>query len=132
MQQLRQDPQLAQLDILHEERKDLINSMNRQLATLGLCIVVNSVAESCSSINTTRPIFDKVAFSVQCIENVLINRQAGHLQLPCKAVAKMVVQALWHFRPADFGGTVYPTDPAITFIDDRSLLVYRANFKIGQ
>ena len=132
VQQLRQDPQLAQLDILHEERQDLYNAIKRQLATLGLSIVVNSVAESCSSINTREPIFDQVTFTVSCIENVLINRTAGALQLPCKTAAKLVVKALWHFRPSGLGGTVYTTNPAISFVSDKNMLIYKANFKIGK
>jgi hypothetical protein len=132
VQRLRQDAQLGACDILHEERRDILNEIKRGLGKLGFSIIVNSVIESCSSINTRTPLFDQVSFTVSCLENVLINRQAGGLQIPCKTAAKLVVAALWHFRPDGFAAAVYTDSPAIQFVSDRTVLIYKCNFKLGK
>ena len=129
--QLREHEDLAGLEIVHEELKDLVNQITLGLKKLGLVIVVTSPTESCSNINLPEPVYDNVTVKIQIIENVLINRSANGTQQPCKRIAKAVVDALWHFRPAGFGSALYAGTPLIHLVSDQSLLIYRVTMKLG-
>jgi hypothetical protein len=132
VRRLRGWSELAGLNISHEEDKDLVKTIQNNLLKLGIAIIVGAPAEDCTAKQITRPVYDRVQITVDVVENVLFNRAATGSQLPCKAIAKRVVSALWLFRPEGMSGALVADTPVIRSIPSEQYSIFRVQFKIGE
>lgn len=128
---LRAHSALAEIDSIAEDRKDLLTAINTAVKKLGICLVINTAQANVTNPNLSGPHFDQIRFSVDVVENVTLNRAASGSGVTALNAAVEVCKALHHKRPTIGGGAIYCDNPTIEYRDDRALLVYRVNFKIG-
>jgi len=129
---LKDDEYLAEIDVVSEERKDMVQTITLNLQKLGVVIVVQTVAASATHPHMPGPHFDSLKFTVEVIENVLFNRAANGTNKPALEIAVRIAQRLHHFRPAIGGGTILIDNPSIQLAQDPQNLIYDVNFKIGE
>jgi hypothetical protein len=129
---LKDDEYLAEIDVVGEERKDLIQTITLGLQKLGVVIVVQTVSANCTHPNMPGPYFDSLKFSVEVIENVLFNRAANGTNKPALEIAVRVAQRLHRFRPSIGGGIINIDNPSIQLAANEQNLIYDVNFKIGE
>ncbi len=91
---LKNDSTLADLEILHHERKDLVNKINQLMLKLGLCAIVQNFEMTVSKPNLPGPVFDQLKLSVLVVENALINRAKS--DRTALSVAEEIAKALHH------------------------------------
>jgi hypothetical protein len=132
VKRLQGDEYLSEIDVIGEERKDLVQTINLGLKKLGVVIVVQTVAANCTHPNMPGPNFDSLKFSVEVVENVLFNRAATGTNKPALEIAVRVAQRLHHFRPTIGGGTIIIDNPSIQLAANDQNLIYDVNFKIGE
>lgn len=128
---IRAHETLASVDAMTEERKDLTNEINKALRSLGLVLVINTAVANATRPNQPGPTFDQIQFSVDVIENVLLNRAATGSGIPALSAAYEVARALHWKQPSIGSGTIYVRTPTIQFVNDNALLMYRVNFQYG-
>jgi hypothetical protein len=132
VKRLQGDEYLAEIDVVGEERKDLVQTITLGLQKLGVVIVVQTVAANATKPNLQGPVFDSLKFSVEVIENVLFNRAAKGTNKPALEIAVRVAQRLHHFRPTIGGGTIIIDNPSIQLAANDQNVIYDVNFKIGE
>jgi hypothetical protein len=128
---LKDDEYLAEIDVVSEERKDLVQTITLNLQKLGVVIVVQTVAASATHPNIPGPHFDSLKFTVEVIENVLFNRAANGTNKPALEIAVRIAQRLHQFK-TELGGLILIDNPSIQLAQDPQNLIYDVNFKIGE
>ena len=124
---LKDDESVAAVDnIIAEDRKDLINKIQRDLAKLGLCIVVQTLDEKVSNPNLPGPVYDDVTVSVLVHENTLVNR--ARTDTTCRQMAKSVSAAL-HQKKLDGCGLML--SKGIFYQQDSTALTWAVDFIIS-
>ena len=128
---LRETAALSAVDVVQEDRKDIVTAIQIAVKKLGLCLVVSTAAATTTRPNLPGPSLDRIQFQVDACEHVLINRAASGSGISALKAACLVAAALHHLRPSAGGGCVYLTDPGVQHIPDDSFLIYRVHFRIG-
>jgi len=128
---LRQTAFLSSVDVIQEDRKDIVTAIQTAVKKIGLCLVVSTAAATTTRPNLPGPHLDSIQFQVDACEHVLINRAASGSGISALEAACQAAAALHHLRPSAGGGCVYLTDPGIQHIPDDTFLIYRTHFRIG-
>lgn len=124
---LQQDEALSDLEILAEERKDLLSAVNTSLKKLGLCLLVQTLDMEVANPNLPGPLFDKLKLSVFVHENVLIWRTNN--DRTALSVAQEVAAALHHKTLQ--GATSPMLCKGIFYEHAKDALTYIVDFTIG-
>lgn len=131
---LKDDPLLSQVEIVSEDRSDLVSTIEMALAKVGVCLVVGTVSAGVTNPNLPGPTFDSIRLTVSVTENVIINRSPGSAQLDAISLALAVARRLHHWRPsgtAFAGFTVLAAKNTIEYQQSDDLLAYDVNFTLG-
>ena len=136
VRRLKEDPILSGITVLAEDRKDLVNELERAMAELGLCIVVGTAKAGVSNANLQGPVFDRAGITVAVTENTLTNRTPAGLQYDAFFIAVKVAQALHFWRPDEAAWQnktliIKEGDDSITEAQSEDLLAYDIHFTIG-
>ncbi len=124
---LKADAAVAAVEnIIAEDRKDLINKIQRDLAKLGLSIVVQTLDEKVSNPNLPGPVYDDVTVSVVVHEKPLINR--ARTDTTARQMAKAVSAAL-HQKKLDGCGLML--SKGIFYQQDSTALTWAVDFIIS-
>jgi hypothetical protein len=130
VERLKDSPDLSHLPIFAETKGDLASELEIGLAKLGIVMVVQAVTAGITNPALRLPVFDKVTFTVEIWEDVLLNRSVAALD-----AAVAVIEQLYHFRLSaveSFGGRVInpAADTMVAFsLDGKN--GYYVNFTIG-
>ena len=115
-------------NIIAEDRQDLVNKIQRDLAKLGICIVVQTLDEKVTHPNLAGPVYDDCTVSVLVYENVLINR--SKTDTTCRQIAKAISSAL-HQQRLDGGTGKMLLSKGIFYQQDSKVLTYAVDFIIS-
>jgi hypothetical protein len=118
---------LSSLEIMSEDRRDIVNAIESALNKLGLCIIVQTVDAEVSKPNLPGPVFDPVTVSVQVHENVLLNR--SKTDSTALKIAQDVASALHHQVVEGAHGPL--CCKGIFYQEQSRVLSYAVDFKIG-
>jgi hypothetical protein len=129
---LKRDEYLAEISIMAEERKDLVQQIDLSLKKLGVVIVVQTVEANVTHSSLPGPVFDSLKFSVEVIENPLFNRSGSGTHKPALEIAVRIAQRLHHFLPPGSSGTIMCDSRTIQLAEDPQYLIYDVNFFIGE
>jgi hypothetical protein len=119
---------LSDIEVISEERKDLISAIDTALSQLGMAIVIQTVDAKVSKPNLPGPVFDALEISVLVHENVLINRDQS--DRTAHAVAKDIAEALHQKSLEGSGGLLLCK--GIFYQPESRVLTYSVDFKTGE
>ena len=132
VKRLQGDEYLSDIEVVGEDKKDLLQTVELQLKKLGIVIIVADSEANCTKPGLPGPVFDSIKFSVIVSENTMFNRAASGTGKVAKEVAVRISQRLHQFRPASSGMTICIDNPSIKRIDDSQYLIFEVNFKLGE
>ena len=119
----------AALDILYEQRMDILAELERNLANVGMCVFIQTPAAEDQSPDNPYPILDEVTVIAQVIENPLINRAEGGLGEPGGKVIWLVAQDLC--RTIISGASVILERIWQSVDEEAGTVIWNASFKLS-
>lgn len=106
------------LEIISEDKGDLMTNIKTSLGKLGLVVVVEAITARASKPNLPGPQLDDLSLSITVTENVMLNR--SKTDRTAQSVAEDICKALHHKQLADNTfitcGGVLPQDHPTYFI----------------
>lgn len=105
--------------------------VTRKLGELGVVGFLEMGDANVSNPNTAVPKFDEQFFRIRFIENPLINRSPGKLQIPARQIALAAVFALYGKRPKSAeveGRRIVCTKPTVRHVPNDRAAIYEARF----
>lgn len=113
--------------------QSILAKIQRTVAKLGVVGFLEMGDANVSNPNTAVPRFDEQSFRIRIVENTLINRSPGKLQIPARQIAIGTVFALHGARPTspEFVGRRIRCDkPTVRHITNDRASIYEARFII--
>ncbi len=89
------------IPIISENRKDVVNEIERNVGKLGICVIISTPLARAGQ--KAVPHFERIEVNASIIENVIVNRSSAGSGQPAALVAEAVAYYLTGYSNNTFG-----------------------------
>lgn len=112
------DPLFAEVSVLWEKKKDIINEVERSISQIGAGVLVVTPLADVTTTNLPGPYFDSIFVQVQVMTNPVLWHTADHPDRPRSLdLAERICVILHHWTPASLSCPMVCAKPTISLAE---------------